>query len=154
MPGLNNFTVPDWVAMEPLRILLNELEIAGRFSSKWNKEFNREFAVGEVITVKKPNRFIAVDGLELEEQPLETPTTTISLNQPFHVAFAWDDFEKVKDMERPDDLIRRLYLRPAAEEMRQQVESRATLFAYQNTPNTFGALGTNPTDETSFLDAE
>jgi hypothetical protein len=153
MPGLNDFTVPAWVAMEPLRLLLNKLEIAGRMSTNWNDEFKRDFAVGEVITVKKPNRFKAVDGLELEEQPLSTPTTTINLNQPFHVAFAWDDFEKVINMEKPDENVRRLYIEPAAEEMYQQIESRAALFAYQNTPNVFGVLGTNPTDNSSFLDA-
>jgi hypothetical protein len=87
--------------MEPLRILLNELGVAGACSSNWNDEFDRDFAVGEIITVKKPNRFKAEDGLELVEQPLETPTTTITLNQPFHVAFAWNDFEKVINMEKP-----------------------------------------------------
>jgi hypothetical protein len=48
----------------------------------------------------------------------------------------------------PDEQIQRLYLKPAYEEMKQQLESRAALFAKNNTPNVFGVLGTNPTAST------
>lgn len=149
----NTFTYPSWVAMEPLRLLLNKLSIAKSFSTKWNKEFDREFAVGETITVKKPNRYTVTDGLALVPQPLSTPTTTINLNQPMNIGFEWDDFDKVVNMERPNDQINRLYIEPAAEKLYQEIESRAALFAYQNTPNVFGVLGTNPTAATPFFDA-
>lgn len=149
----NTFVFPTWVSMEPLRQLLNRLEIASIFTSNWNSEFKREFAVGETITVKKPNRVNVTDGLGLVTSPMAPQTTTISLNQPFHIGLEWDDFEKVMYMERPDDQIRRLYLEPVAQKLYQEVESRAALFAYQNTPNVFGILGTNPVLPTPFLNA-
>lgn len=149
----NTFTFPSWVAMEPLRLLVNRLAIAGKFAANWNDEFKREFAVGETVTLKKPNRYTVTDGLALATQPLQVQTTTVSLNQPFHIGIEWDDFEKVIEMERSTEQINRLYLEPVAEKLFQEVESRAALFAYQNTPNVFGALGTNPTAATPFMDA-
>ena len=150
----NTFVYPSWVSMEPLRLLINQWEIASIFTSNWNAEFKREFAVGETITVKKPIRVTVTDGLGLITSPLAPQTTTISLNQPFHIGIEWDDFEKVMYMERPNDQIRRLYLEPVAQKLYQEVESRAALFAYQNTPNAFGVNGTNPTTSAPFLAAQ
>jgi hypothetical protein len=140
--------------MEVLRLLLNGLEIMEQFETKWNKEFNRDFAVGDTVTLKKPARFIIRDGLAYTPQAIVRQSTTISLDQIFGIDFEWDDYEAAVKMERSKEELRKNYLDPAASKLAQELESRGALFAYQNTPSVFGALGTNPTTSSPILDAE
>lgn len=150
----NQFNNTDWVSLEILRLLLNKLVIAEMFNTNWNDEFKKDFAVGDTITLKKPARFTTRTGLGYSAQNISRQTTTISLDQIFGVDFEWDDYEKLVKLERSEGELRQNYLEPAAQKLFQEVESRAALFAYQNTPNVFGVLGTNPTTSTPFLDAE
>jgi cytochrome c oxidase assembly protein Cox11 len=87
-------------------------------------------------------------------QPIARQSTTIKLDQVFGIDFEWDDYEAVVKAERSQQELEQNYLEPAAAKLSQELESRAALFAYQNTPNVFGALGTNPTTATPFLDAD
>src|SRR3990167_6346639 len=150
----NDFLNTDWVSMEVLRLLLNKLVVSEMFNTNWNDEFKKDFPVGDTVTIKKPRRFTVRSGLSYSAQNLPIQSTTISLNEIFGVDFEWDDYEKLVRMERSQQEIQRNYLEPAAQKLYQEMESRCALFAYQNTPNVFGALGTNPTTSTPFLDAE
>lgn len=150
----NQFLNTDWVAMEVLRLQLNKLHIAQAFATKWGKEFEKEFAVGSTITVKKPQRWTITDGLGFAAQPVERQSTTISLDQVYHIGFEWDDYEAAVRLERSKAEIREQYLAPAAAKLANELDSRAALFAYRNTPNVFGALGTDPTTEAIYLNAE
>lgn len=150
----NQWTNTNWVAQEILRLLTNKLEIASFFATKWNDEFKKDFAVGETVTIKKPQRYVIRDGMNYSAQALGPQTTTITLNQVFGIDFEWDDYEAAIKMERSQAEVRRMYLEPAANKMKQELESRCALFAYRNTPNVFGALASNPTAATPFLDAE
>lgn len=150
----NNFVNTDWVAMEILRLLLNKLEIAAMFATKWNKEFQKEFAVGDTVTIKKPARFTIRDGMTYSAQALIRQTTTITLDQIFGIDFEWDDYEKAVKLERSAAELRENYLSPAAEKLKNELDRRAALYAYENIPSVFGALGTNPSADTPFLDAE
>src|SRR5215472_16821217 len=108
----NTFAFPLWVSMEPLRILLNSLEVARAFNTEWTKEFEQEFPIGSVTQVKIPQRFVIRDGLGYTPQALNRLTTTINCNQIIGVDFEWDSFEKALNMERSDAEIRRQYLEP------------------------------------------
>ena len=150
----NEFLNTSWVSMEVLRLLLNKSEIAEQFDTNWNDEFKREFAVGETITIKKPARFVTRDGMRYTAQPIARKSVTITLDQPFGIDFEWDDYEKAVKMERSEAEIRKNYLEPAANKLYNELDRRAARWAYLHTPNVFGALGTNPTAEDPFLDAE
>ena len=150
----NAFANTAYVSTEILRLLTNKLVIAEMFNTNWNDEFRKDFAVGTSVTLKKPQRFIARDGMGYSAQDFERQTVTINLDQVFGVDFEWDSFERLVYLERSEEELRRNYLEPAANELFQQLESRAAQFAYLNTPNVFGALGTNPTTVTPFLDAD
>lgn len=139
--------------MEPLRLLLNQLEVASVFNTDWQKEFEQEFPIGSVTQVKIPQRFTIRDGLAYTPQPLNRLTTTINCNQIMGVDFEWDSFEKALNMERASEEIRQQYLEPAAAQMAQEMDSRAALFAYQNTNNFVGVLGTDPNAVTTFAQA-
>jgi P22 coat protein - gene protein 5 len=149
----NQYVFPDWVAEEALRILLNMLEVSQYFNTEYNKEFDREFPIGEVVRVKLPQRFLIRDGLGYTPQPINRINTTVACNQIFGVDFEFDDFEAALLMERSKEEISEQYLKPAMAQIAQEIDTRAALFAYQNANNIVGVLGTDPNSATTFMQA-
>ena len=149
----NQFIFPDWVAPEALRLLTNKLTVASFFNTEYNKEFDREFPIGEVVRVKLPQRFLIRDGLGYSPQPINRINTTVTCNQIFGVDFEWDSFEGALLMERTKEEISKEYLEPAMAQIAQEIDTRAALFAYQNANNTVGVLGVDPTSMTPFAQA-
>jgi len=147
------YVFPDWVAEEALRLLINMLEVSQYMNTAFNKEFEREFPVGEVVRVKLPQRFLIRDGLGYSPQPINRINTTVACNQIFGVDFEFDDFEEALLMERSREEISEQYLRPAMEQIAQEMDTRAALFAYQNANNIVGVLGTDPNSATTFMQA-
>lgn len=147
------YVFPDWVAEEALRLLINMLEVSQYMNTEFNKEFEREFPVGEVVRVKLPQRFLIRDGLGYSPQPINRINTTVVCNQIFGVDFEFDDFEEALLMERSKEEISEQYLRPAMEQIAQEMDTRAALFAYQNANNIVGVLGTDPNSATTFMQA-
>lgn len=149
----NQFIFPDWVAPEALRLLLNKLEVAQFFNTDYNKEFDKEFPIGEVVRVKLPQRFLIRDGLGYSPQPINRINTTVTCNQIFGVDFEWDSFEGALRMERSKEEISKQYLEPAMAQIAQEIDSRAALFAYQNSNNIMGVLGVDPNSASTFMQA-
>jgi hypothetical protein len=149
----NQFVFADWVTMESLRILLNQLEIAQFMNTDYNKEFTREFAVGETVRVKNPQRFIIRDGLGYQEQAIARNFTTVTVDQIFGVDFQWDSVEEALKMERGSDAWRREYIEPAMAQIANEIDTRAALFTYQNLNNIVGVLGVDPNSMTVFQQA-
>lgn len=149
----NTFAFPQWVSMEALRLLLNKLEVCSAFNTEWQKEFEQEFPIGSTAQVKIPQRFVIRDGLGYNPQGINRLTTTVNCNQIMGVDFEWDDFEQALNMERSKEEIRRQYLEPAVAQMAQETDSRAAQFAYQNTNNIVGVLGSDPNTVTTFAQA-
>lgn len=149
----NQFIFPDWVAPEALRLLINKLEVAQFFNTDYNKEFDREFPIGEIVRVKLPQRFFIRDGLGYSPQPINRINTTVTCNQIFGVDFEWDSFEGALRMERTKEEISKQYLEPAMAQIAQEIDTRAALFAYQNGNNIVGQLGVDPNSATTFMQA-
>lgn len=150
----NNWLNTSWVSMEILRILDNTREISAQFNTDWDKDYKKDFAVGAVITIPTPQRFTIRNGLGYSAQGLNPKPVTITLDQIFGIDFEWDSYEQAVKMERSQAEIRRRYLEPAARQLSQELDSRCAQFAYQNCPNVFGVLGTEPTTPLPFLNAE
>lgn len=141
----NNFVFADWVSLETLRLLTNKSQVAQFFNTDYNKEFQKSFAIGDTVRVKLPQRFLITNGLAYQEQPIDRRYTTVAIDQPFGVHFGWDDIEAALKLERPNEAIRKEYIIPAATQLAAELDSRCSLYAYQNTNNITGALGTTPT---------
>ena len=141
----NMYQFVDWVGMECLRLLQNKSQVAQFFNTDYNKEFKREFAVGETVRVKFPQRFTITNGLQYNPQSINRKYTTVTMNQIFGVHFQWDDVEAALKMERSKGEIRKNYIDPIMAQMASELDSRATLFATQNTNNIAGVLGATPT---------
>ena len=131
--------------MDVLRNLTNSLTVADYFNTEWEKDFNKEFAVGASIQVKFPQQFTIRDGLSYDPQGIDRISTTVNLDQPFGIDFQWDDYENAVKAERSEEEIREQYLQPAAAQLAQEVDSRAALWATTYANNIVGSLGTDPT---------
>lgn len=149
----NQFLDTNWVSMEVLRLLINDLTVAEYFNSDWEKDFKQEFAVGATIQVKFPQTFTIRDGLGYTPQGINRISTTISLDQIFGADFEWDDYEYAVNAERSEEEIREQYLSPLAAQLAQEWDSRAALWATNNTSNVVGILGTDATAVNTYYQA-
>lgn len=143
MPNLIN-TV-DWLTMNSLASLLNKLEIATRFNYSFGKEYERPFPVGETVRIKLPQRFVPQSAIAYTPQAIARQFTTVTVNQFVSVHFDYDSIEEALKLERTAEQIYEQYFEKAIEEMAQEIDSRATNFAWQNTNHITGVLGTTPT---------
>ena len=149
----NSIEFVDWLTMESLRILVNKLECAQFMNTAYNKEFEREFPVGETVRIKLPQRFVVTDGLNYTPQAINRTHTTVTVDQIYQIGFEWDSIEKALKLERGRDAIRREYVEPAIAALAQKIDTEAAKFAYQNTNNIVGVLGVDPTTTTTFQQA-
>lgn len=140
----NQFKYTDFLGNEALRRLTNKLIVPNYFNTKVAKEFNGKVATGATVRMPFPQRYIAVDGLGYVAQPIDMRETTVTCDKIKQVGFEWDSMEKALKMPRPDEYMRENIIEPAMDELAQQIDSEAALFAYQNTNNIVGVLGTNP----------
>ncbi len=141
----NVFKVTDWLVMDTLRILKNKRMLSAYFNTDDKDNFGKAFPVGATIRKKFPQRFTSADGLPYQPQAINRRETSITIDQNIQVAFEWDSFEAALKLERGDAALRKEYSEPAAEEIYQQIESRAALWASIHCNNFVGVLGTNPT---------
>jgi len=141
----NLFLDTSWISMEVLRNLKNALKIAEYFNHDWEKDYEKAWAVGTTIQVKFPQQFTIRNGLGYDPQGINRISTTISLDEPFGIDFQWDDYEAAVKAERSEEEIREQYLAPAGVQLANEWDSRAALFAKNNTSQIVGALGTDPT---------
>jgi P22 coat protein - gene protein 5 len=149
----NVFNTVDWLTMESLRTLINKSQVAQFFNTDYNKEFTREFAPGETVRVKLPQRFTIRDGLGYSPQPITRKYTTVAVDQIFGVDFEWDSYEKAVKMERGEEALKREYIDPAMNQIATELDSRAANWAMLNTNNVTGVLGTAQTSPTAFAAA-
>ena len=145
----NQFQYTDWFGQEALRRLTNKLTVTEYFNSEFSQNFSQNFAVGETVRIPFPQRFTTRNGLGYSPQPIDMRYTTATCNNVFGVDFEWDSVEKALKMPRPKDYLRENIINPAMDQIAQEIDSRAALFAYQNTSNIVGVLGTNPSSFTT-----
>ena len=139
--------------MKVLSLFINKKHIAEKFNTSWDKDFKQKFAVGDTVNVKFPQRFTIRTGMTYSAQNIDRKSTSIVLDQTFGVDFEFDSYEKAVKMERSEAEITEQYLDPIADQLAQEFDSRAAEWAYQNASNVFGALGTDATTYSPFLNA-
>ena len=141
----NIFQVVDWIGMKSLADLINRSQIAQFFNTDHNNEFEEEYAVGDTVRVKYPQRWLITNGLQYQPQPVKRKYTTVTIGQPFGVHFQWDDIEGALKLERSKEQVYDQYVAPAIKQIAAEIDARCALWAYQNTNMIAGVLGTTPT---------
>ena len=152
--AVNSFLDTSWVSMKVLAFLQNMLEVASAFNTEWESEFGKTFPVGQTVQIKLPQPWLVRQGLGYQPQGIARLATTISLDQVFGIDFEWDSYQKLVYMERSESELETQYLKPAALQLAQEVDSRCAQFAYLNSSNVVGSLGTDATSINIFAAAE
>jgi hypothetical protein len=142
----NAFLTTDWLIMTSLDHLLNKLGIASYFNTEDNDEFKHKWAVGATVRKKLPWRPKIRRGLGYTPQAIQRVYTTIAVDQIIGSDFEWDSYEKAVSMERGEEQLKKEYIEPCMNYLAQEIENVCAQFAYQNTNNVVGILGTDPTD--------
>ena len=147
----NTFSKVDWVVAETLRLFKHRSEVFAAMRHDHEEDFKKDFAVGDTVRVKLPFRPTIRDGFTYAPQNITRQETTITVDQPFGADLEWDTVDKLLNMERGEEKVKREYLDPIAMYLAAEADKRAASFAYKNTNNITGALGTDPTtfDSTS-----
>ncbi len=146
MPSNNSFNKASWVATTGLALLLEDLELAGFYSDEYGKDYAQKFAIGRTMTVPFSQRYSQQrNDMTYNPQSLDRPFTTITVDQTDTIALEWESIEAALDMERGEERVERLYIKPAIAYIKQAIESDLAQFAAQYTNMVTGALGTNPT---------
>jgi hypothetical protein len=147
----NTFEYATWLTMECLDLLESKRAVSAHFNTDYNKEFTKNFAVGDSVNVPFPQQFTVRRGLEYNAQEINRRHATITFDEPFGIDFEWDSAEEYLRVPRGREKVKREILDPAMSQLTQEIDSACALYAYQNAASVIGALQTNPTtyDSTS-----
>jgi hypothetical protein len=146
MPSQSSFNKAQWVAMKGLSLLTNDLQVSPYFSDEYSGDYAQKFAIGSTMQVPLSQRYtVQQNDMTYNPQAFDRPYTTITVDQTRSIPLEWESIEKALDMERGEENVERIYLKPAIAYLRQELDSYCAQFAYQNTSMVTGVLGTNPT---------
>jgi hypothetical protein len=119
-----------------LKEFMNSLQMGAKVDRQLDSQFRK---VGASIEVRRPIMFTATDGATLVKEDVEEKAATVTLDQRKHVGFAITSQDLTLKVE---DFTAR-YVRPAAAELAQQVET-AIGDVYKQIGNFVGTPGTAP----------
>lgn len=136
-------TKASWVAMKGLDLLVNGLHVAPYFDTSYSGEYAQKFAIGRTLTIPLSQRIRPRTDMTYNPGAMDKPTTTLPIDQVRGYDLEWESIEKALDMERGEQRVEDLYLKPAVAYLRQEIDKYCAQFAAQNANMVVGALGTN-----------
>lgn len=141
----NVHKVANWVSLDTLDTLKAEGTIHPSFNTDYNKELTQEFPIGSQFDVKLPFRATVRDGEAMVTQDLARKFTTVAMEAPFGIDFAYSDFERALQMDRSEAMLRKEFTQPFGEQLASELDGRLANQAYLRVPHIVGVLGTDPT---------
>jgi len=149
----NVFQNTDWLSMEYLRMLVNQLEVAPFFNTDYNKEYTQPFAIGATARIPYPERWLVTEGIAYQPQGIDQRTTEVTIDQTPGIHFEYNALEKALQMGRSKDWIRKNLIMPQMKQMANHIDQKCIEYATKRIPNTVGQLGTAPTNLDLYADA-
>jgi hypothetical protein len=136
-------TKASWVAAKGLDLLVNDLHIAPYFGSEYSGDYAQKFAIGRTMTIPLSQRYRPRTDMTYVAASLDRPTTTLPIDQIRGQDIEWESIEAALDMERGEQRVEDIYLKPAIAYLRQSIDTYCAQFAAQHSNMVVGALGTN-----------
>jgi hypothetical protein len=135
----------DLLADEMLRLLTNSLEVAPLFNTDWQENLEKSFPVGATFRVPLPNLgTVRRNTLAYTPTSIQDRHVDVSCDRIAGWDAEWDNIERILYMPRSEAKLKAKILKPAVAQLKQEIDSQAAQFAFLNTPNFVGILGTNP----------
>src|SRR5262245_8538687 len=139
--GANNLVTPRMITFKCLDELLNNLKVLVGFNTTWEKDFGKKgMKIGDTELIRKPQRWLVKRGSAYQTQPIQDTYATLVIDRQGQVGFDWGAFEEVLSI---DDVYER-YFKTSINQLANDWDDQASQFAYLNTNNYSGTLGTNP----------
>ncbi|CAN7662878.1 hypothetical protein LJR009_006049 [Bosea sp. LjRoot9] len=135
----NTTLTPSIVAKTAVRILENELVMAGMVYRGYEDEFDKKlngYSAGDTITIRKPTDFTVRDGAVMASQDVTEGRTTITVDKQKGVDFAFTSKELTLNI---DELAERV-IKPAMVQLANQIDLDV-MAEYRNVPNWVGTPG-------------
>jgi hypothetical protein len=143
----NNLLSTQKILFRALARLSNQLQVWPNLYDGYDKEFGQPGAkVGRTVEVRKPQRFVGVDGALFQPEALDNLVVPVSVTQQSGVHFQADTMEDYFSIEDWDEN----YIKPAAERLANKLDFAAAQYMAQRTWNSVGTQGTIPTGTTAF----
>lgn len=136
----NAFVNTRKVAFKILDSFMNEIEVIDGFNTAWAAEFGKTPKIGDDILVRKPYRWTVTNGATRVGQALDDQYATIKVDRHKHIAFDYTKWDETLNVDR----IYERCFETQILQMSNQVDDDACQFAYLNTNNIQGKLGTDP----------
>lgn len=142
MSSNNQFILTRKVAMKVLDSLLNRLNVVDKFNTDWVSEFGAKAPqkIGQQLKITRPFRWTSTNGAQAVPQAMNQQYVDLVIDNQKNIAF---DYSKWTEALELDDIYDRCF-KPGVDQLANDFDDAAALYAYQNTNNYQGALGTDP----------
>lgn len=145
----NTLLTIEMVTFEALRILENQLGIAGRVNREYSDQFARSGAkIGDTLNIRKPPRYRGRTGDEIQPESTTETSVPLVLDTLFGVDVEFSGRERTLSL---DDYSRRI-LRPQIATIANKIDDDV-FQVYKKVFNQVGSPGTTPSSLTTYLDA-
>lgn len=142
---VNSFQNTDWIAMDGVRRLQNNLVIDQFFSHDNEEDFEKEFPVNASIRVRLPQQpGVRVGSMVYTPEAIDEKVTTITVDTPIGSDFEINDIEQALNVER-GARFKKDYLEPRVAKISQEWDQRSATYAAVHASTMIGVLGTTPT---------
>lgn len=141
----NNWLTVDWLAMTSLDDLVNKLSTVHYMDTSYSKEFKLKYPVSDTVRIPYPDGGRIRNGLVYNPDPIDRRYTTVAMQDPFGIDYELDSVERALKSPRGRENFEKNIISPKMALLAQEIDSRATQYAYRNAASVAGTLGTNPT---------
>lgn len=138
----NTLINPSIIAKEALFHLENNIIMGDRVHRQYRREFVK---IGDSVTIRKPVKFVAVDGATRSNQNVIEETTSITIDERKHVSWLFS----TQDLTLTIEEYAERYIKPAMIVLANTVDRSLCVEGAQEFFNTVGTPGTTPADFTA-----
>ena len=137
----NNLITPRMITFKCLEEFLNNLKVLIGFNTTWARDFGKKgMKIGDTELIRKPQRWISKNGTAYQPQPISDTYATLTIGTNKQIGYDWGAFEEVLSI---DDSYER-YFKTSITQIANDYDDLASQFAYLNTNNFSGVIGSNP----------
>lgn len=146
----NNLLTISYIVNTGLLVLENELCFADGVDRQYSDEFAIKSAkIGATVNIRRPPRYLGTFGPALNVEDTNETYVPVSLDNQFHVDVQFTTADLLLSM----DLFKTRVLKPMQATVANRIDSDGLYFAYQNTAQAVGTMGTAPSSFLTFANA-
>lgn len=149
MPGTHAH-VTDWVAQKCLRLLTNGLISGMCFDTSIEKEYKKDFQVGDTVYFKYPDKGTFRNDLTYVGGTANRRTGSVVVDQILGMDLEFDSLEMLFERERSGQEVDDQYFKPRIAQLIQRFELLSMEWIKNNASQCIGAVATTPTTLTTY----